>query len=484
MTMHRKNYFFGLLLFLMISPVLYSQTLKLHPDNKRYLEYRGEPVILITSAEHYGAVLNLDFDYEAYLETLDKEGFNYTRIFSGPYIEPSDNVFGITRNTLAPEPGRYLAPWVKEGEKYDLDRFNPAFFDRIRDFVDVAEKHGILVEVTLFSSIYAENAWQLSPFHGLNNINGVGDMDYHLVNTPYNGKLREFQKSYIQKLVSSLNACDNIFFEIQNEPWSDNPNLAAYVNQDDDTIFSTPWQKKVEVANDVSMDWQAWVASIVSETESHLPKQHLIAQNISNFGYDQKVLPPGVSIINFHYALPEAAILNLDIGGVTGLDETGFMPHEDQIYINQAWRFILSGGGLYNNLDYSFTTESASGETPVPDSNPGWGGPGFRKKLSYLAETMREVPFHEMERTDHVLKPSDTLKQYGLTKTGEIYLVFVEGIKDAEFLPDLPSGEYLIRWMNTDTGEKIESSTVLNSNSSILCPFEEDQAVLLIRRIK
>ncbi|TFH22606.1 MAG: hypothetical protein E4H10_13475, partial [Bacteroidia bacterium] len=53
-----------------------SLTVKLFADNPRYLEYQGEPVILITSAEHYGAVLNLDFDYQLYLETLGSEGFN------------------------------------------------------------------------------------------------------------------------------------------------------------------------------------------------------------------------------------------------------------------------------------------------------------------------------------------------------------------------------------------------------------------------
>ena len=76
-----------------------SPTVGLCADNPRYLEYKGEPVILITSAEHYGAVLNLDFDYQLYLETLGEEGFNYTRIFTGTYFEPIENIFGIKNNT-------------------------------------------------------------------------------------------------------------------------------------------------------------------------------------------------------------------------------------------------------------------------------------------------------------------------------------------------------------------------------------------------
>ncbi len=208
-----------------------SNTVSLYPDNPRYLQYKGDPVILITSAEHYGAVLNLDFDYKTYLATLGKEGFNYTRIFAGAYIEPVNNLFGIQRNTLAPLPGSYIAPWAEEKGKFNLDVFNPAFFERLKDFVSEAGKQGVVVEVTLFTSIYGEGMWNLNPFMFENNVNGVGDIDFHLVNTLYNGGIKNYQEAYVRKVVSALNGFDNIFFEIQNEPWSDNPCLAGYVNE-------------------------------------------------------------------------------------------------------------------------------------------------------------------------------------------------------------------------------------------------------------
>ena len=83
----------------------------LHPDNPHYFLWRGKPTILITSGEHYGAVLNLDFDYATYLGTLQTDGLNHTRTFSGAYREiPSS--FGITDNTLAPKPNRFACPWA------------------------------------------------------------------------------------------------------------------------------------------------------------------------------------------------------------------------------------------------------------------------------------------------------------------------------------------------------------------------------------
>lgn len=51
---------------LLLSTSLFAQSnnpISLHPENPHYFLFRDKPTILITSAEHYGAVINLDFDY-------------------------------------------------------------------------------------------------------------------------------------------------------------------------------------------------------------------------------------------------------------------------------------------------------------------------------------------------------------------------------------------------------------------------------------
>ena len=93
-----------------------AEPIQLHPDNPHYFLWRGKPAILITSGEHYGAVLNLDFDYRKYLETLAKDKLNNTRTFTGgAYVEPQ-GAFRIARNTLAPAPGRFIAPWARSDQ--------------------------------------------------------------------------------------------------------------------------------------------------------------------------------------------------------------------------------------------------------------------------------------------------------------------------------------------------------------------------------
>jgi len=89
------------LLLLSLHSIAYCQEpIKLLPENPHYFEYEGKPLALITSAEHYGALVNLDFDFEKYLKTLHQEGMNYTQIFMGSYFEIASTSFGIKYNTL------------------------------------------------------------------------------------------------------------------------------------------------------------------------------------------------------------------------------------------------------------------------------------------------------------------------------------------------------------------------------------------------
>src|SRR6185295_14208930 len=116
--------------------------LALHPDNPHYFLFRGQPAVLITSGEHYGAVLNLDFNYVAYLDTLRADGLNLTRTFTGAYVEPI-GAFHIARNTLAPAAGRFICPWARAevsgypngGNKFDLSKWDEAYFKRLKHFM-------------------------------------------------------------------------------------------------------------------------------------------------------------------------------------------------------------------------------------------------------------------------------------------------------------------------------------------------------------
>ncbi len=80
------------------------EPVRLHPRNPHYFLLDGKPAVLIASTEHYGAVMNLDFDFIPYLDELRSRRLNLTRLFSGAMREE----WGEPWNTLRPKPGRYV----------------------------------------------------------------------------------------------------------------------------------------------------------------------------------------------------------------------------------------------------------------------------------------------------------------------------------------------------------------------------------------
>ncbi len=436
--------------------------ISLHPENPHYFSYNGKPILLITSGEHYGAVMNPDFDYKVYLEMLLKDGLNLTRTMTGAYFEPA-GAFNISKNTMAPDVQKYLCPWVRVGEglKFDLDRWDEAYFARLKDFVAEAQRRDIIVELSLFCPFYEDAQWQLSPFNNQNNINGLGAIPRTDVYTIDKNKgLLAVQEKMVRKLVEELKDFPNLIYEICNEPYF----------------------------GGITIEWQNRIAQVITDTEKSFDNQHLISQNIGN-GF-QKIEEPNplVSVFNFHYATPPKAVtLNYDLNKVIGENETGFNGQKDSTYRKEAWELILMGGGLFNNLDYSFTTDSEEGTFKYPAAQPGGGTPALRRQLSYLKKFIESFNFVAM-------KPDTTICFGGLTgenkviilaETGKQYAIYQVSGKQVNLEINLPKGNYSLEWMNPLNG-KFEKKISLNhpgGKAKLVSPaYSEDISLKILRK--
>jgi hypothetical protein len=431
-------------------------TFSLHPDNPHYFLFRGEPTLLITSAEHYGAVLNADFDYERYLETLAEDKLNHTRIFIGAYCEnPGD--FGIARNTLAPEPGRFLSPWGRSnvpgyangGNKFDLDTWDAAYFARLRDFIARAGDRGIVVEVCLFCPFYKEDMWDLSPMNPANNVNDVGASGTESVNSQQvytldqHGGLLETQVQLVRKVAAELQNADNIYYEIMNEPY-----MRA-----------------------VPMAWQEHIIDALVEAESGLGVSHLVSLNIANDKALVQDLHPQVSLLNFHYAWPPVTVsMNYHLNRAIGDNETGFHGTGDFHYRREGWAFILAGGALYNNLDYSFAVGHEDGSFAYPtDKHPGGGNAALRSQLRVLAGFMGDFDFVHTAPFAGITGLDQHLAAYALAATGQQYAIYLCHTGEQASTPvtatltlDLPQGTYQSEWTDTLTGERIKGEKLVH----------------------
>lgn len=291
---------------LLCAGCLAGDPIRLHPENPHYFLFNGKAVPLMTSGEHYGAVINAEFDFVRYLRTLQSYGFNYTRLFPGSYVEKPGESFGILRNDLAPPTSALILPWKRPSGKVDLEQWNPAYFERFRAFLSEAAKRGVVVEISLFSAQYGPMQWNLSPFNRANNTNETSDLDWKDVNTLHNGNILKFQEEYVRKLVQEANPFDNVIWEIQNEPWSDRTVMIDAINPYLPLPARNQYPNSVDFPDEQAMRWESQVAEWIASEEASRPKHHLVAQNYSNFRFPVKGTLPHVSIVNFHYAYPEA----------------------------------------------------------------------------------------------------------------------------------------------------------------------------------
>jgi hypothetical protein len=468
-----------------------AEPIRLHPKNPHYFLFRGKAVALITSGEHYGAVINADFDYHKYLTALAAAGLNYTRLFGGSYREVSAKSFGIERNTLAPAPGRFVAPWAASGtpgyqgggNKFDLDRWDPEYFARLHDFLSEADKRGIVVEVTLFSSHYQEMQWKVSALNPANNVNRVEPIDWKKLHTLENGNILGYQERYTRKLVREANEFDNVIFEIQNEPWSDRGVLGGVINPYLQPPARDTYPNSIDMADELSVAWQARVAQWIASEESALRNHHLIAQNYCNFRLPVRQLVAGVSIVNFHYAYPQAALLNYGLGKALSYDETGFLGRDDALYRRQAWNFMLSGGGVFDSLDYSFSVGHEDGSDTEPNG-PGGGSPALRRQLRILSQFLAKLPIEDMTPDMHTVKHAAGIYARVLSSPGKVYGMYFDGRGPGEVTLDLPAGRYAGEWIDVKTGAVARTASFRHTGGEkVLRTLDSgESAALLLRK--
>ncbi len=280
--------------------------------------------------------------YRRYLATLQMEGFNVTRIFTGQYHErpgrfgalPNADIpdIEITANTLAPQATNYLAPWprtnvpgaVDGGNKFDLTRWNPAYFQRLRGFMVEAGRRGIVVEVSLFSPYYVpdvgEHFWEVSPWNVRNNVNNIGDYSGGRALTLRDPRLVAIQDALVRKLAEELHGFDNLYYEICNEPY-----------------------------DDVALEWQQHIAATLYEAESRYPVRHLIAQEISAGGRKAYDRIPQASMLAFHNSDSQAVTLNYGLKMPIIHNETIFAFDDAANRVADLALFIVRRGGVYRN---------------------------------------------------------------------------------------------------------------------------------------
>jgi len=216
-------------------PLLPAQTngpLSVHPENPRYFADRTGKATLLTGSHTWPNLVDMGptdsppaFDFDGYLKWLKQHGHNFTR---GWTWEPTkwDNSQmkkPECRNgahNVAPHPWPRKGPGLALGgkPKFDLEKHNPDYLDRIRERLAKARDAGIYVSVMLFEGYgvqFQGDAWPNHPMNPANSINGVdgdknGDGKGIEVHQLAKKRVRNMQEAYLRWLVTGLNEFDNL----------------------------------------------------------------------------------------------------------------------------------------------------------------------------------------------------------------------------------------------------------------------------------
>jgi hypothetical protein len=205
-------------------------------------------------------------DYQAYLAFLRDHGHNFIRLWRWEHFRSQS--FGKAFHLcMTPQPWPRTGPGAAADGKprFDLSRFDEAFFGRLRDRVIAAGNVGCYVSVMLFEGwglhlSPAPDNIEGHPFGAGNNINqiAIGSIvDYQVL--PLDRRVQAFQEAYLRKVVDTVHDLPNVLYEVVNES----------SGQDAESV-QLPGGSSMPGPIGDSTRWQYWVIEFVRRYERQM----------------------------------------------------------------------------------------------------------------------------------------------------------------------------------------------------------------------
>jgi hypothetical protein len=435
-----------------------SRSLRVHEDNPRYFADGTGRAVYLTGSHTWSNLVDIGptdpppkFDFPACLDWMQRLNHNFIRMWTW---EP------VTWNTKANRENQLHTarpqPWARTGPgkaldgkpKFDLKKFNPTYFARLRARVSLARDRGIYVSVMLFEGWamqFSAGAWEGHPFHPKNNINGIdGDQNKDgkglEIHTLSNKAVTTLQEAYVRKVIDTVNDLDNVLYEISNEN------------------------------HPPSTEWQYHMIRYIKNYEKTKPKQHPVGMTFQYHGGKNQTLFE--SPADWVSPNPEGGYRDnppAADGRKVVLSDTD---HLWGIGGNQAWvwKSFLRG---HNPLFMDPYDGVVLGKKFDPQWDP------IRRSLGYTRRYAERMGLAAM-------KPRNDLAstKYCLANPGTEYLVYDPSADDAAVTVNLKAAKYKYEWFNPDSGKAESTGTIeaKGGKQTFHAPFKGDAVLYLARQ--
>jgi Family of unknown function (DUF6298) len=483
---YSRNY---VLLFLLFCNTSFSQyfngPLRLNPENPRYFTDNSGKSIYLTGSHTWAnfqeAGLPSDslFEWGKYLEMMKVNNHNFMKL----WVWEQAKLGSWSREAIEFSPMPYQQVLQNGVVKYDLSKWNPLYFKRLRERVIEAGKQGIYVSVMLFQGwsqqkeqIKSGNPWLFHPFNPQNNINGIGkqvtdnkedDAEKGTLHSLKNGDVLTQQEAYAKKVIETINDLDNVLFEIINEGGT--------------------------------KDWQYHIINFIKKTESKLPKQHPVGMShavaVTPLMWNQDLLE---SPADWIAPSNEPFAWNFPNSSLTTDYQEKIKPNDSQKIIILDTDHLWGCGGNYQWIWKSFLQgyqpifmDSWQNFPHADTTTIKWLSPCLvdREYLPYklirqnMGETMRLSKRINLGKSNPT--PELTSSGFCLAQFNESYISWVDLKGYVTINLRNTDGTFNVEWFNPLTMETKKSNSILGGNFVVLkSPYTAESVLFLKKEYK
>lgn len=432
--------------------------LRVCKENPRYFTDDSGKAIYLTGSHVWNNLIDMStddppkaFDNEAYLNWMSELNHNFIRLWAWELVDWNTKGNGENRHHTISS-----LPWARTGPgnaldgkpKFDLTKFNPDYFERLKTRVEAARQKGIYVSIMLFEGWgvqFSPDAWKAHPFHAANNINGIeadqnGDgmgLEVHELSNP---KITALQEAYIKRMIETVKGLDNVLYEISNE---NHPPSTA---------------------------WQYHIINYIKQVEKEMPKQHPVGMTFQYKGGSNQTLfdspadwispNPDGGYRDNPPAADGAKVILTDTDHLWGIGG------------NQAWVWKSFTRGM-NPLFMDPYDAMVLQDKPF---DPRWDS--VRKSLGYTLTFAKRMNLTAMT-------PQNGLASSGfcLANPGDEYLIYAE--KGNEVTVDLSDSydSFQVEWFNPNTAKTAKADKVSGgAKQTLKSPFGDADVVLYVKK--
>jgi len=437
--------------------------LRVLKNNPRYFTDESGRAIYLTGSHTWSNLVDIGpkdppprFDFKAYLDWMQQLNHNFIRLWTWEPVTWNTKANRENKlHTSAPQPWARTGPGMAlDGKpKFNLKKFNPAYFERLNRRISAARDRGIYVSVMLFEGWamqFSTGAWEGHPFHRQNNINDIdGDqnkdgkgLEFHTLANP---AVTALQEAYVRKVIDTVNDFDNVLYEISNEN------------------------------HPPSTEWQYHIIRYIKSYEKNKPKQHPVGMTFQYRGGKNETLfkspADWISPNNEGGYRDNPLRLRRTDGRKVILNDTD---HLWGIGGNQAWvwKSFLRG---HNPIFMDPYDGVVLGEKFDPKWDP------IRRSMGYTRMYAERMNLAAMSAKGGHNDLSST--KYCLANPGVEYLVFKPASdKESSITVKLKAGKYEYEWFDPGRGKVVSTGTIrANSGEQVLrSPLKGDAVLYLV----